>query len=92
LLQRLQLLRIGNLILLDAMNRIKWQSFDFPANVILWGQVFNFSTSISGNSTMFYSLEIQNNKRMYLNSSILIGNSVLQKAETLYLPNWVLQD
>ncbi|KAI3968345.1 hypothetical protein MKW92_052334 [Papaver armeniacum] len=71
--ERLQLLRIGNLVLLDAMDRIKWQSFDFPANVILWGQEFNFSTrltsSISGNSTAFYSFEIQNNRiGLYLNS------------------------
>ncbi|KAI3927118.1 hypothetical protein MKX01_029886 [Papaver californicum] len=71
--ERLQLLRIGNLVLLDATNRIKWQSFEFPTNVILWGQVFDFSTrltsSISGNSTMFYSFEIQNNSiGLYLNS------------------------
>ncbi|KAI3958042.1 hypothetical protein MKW98_020684 [Papaver atlanticum] len=71
--ERLQLLRIGNLVLLDAMDRIKWQSFDFLANVILWGQVLNFSTrltsSISGNSSMFYSFEIQNNRiGLYLNS------------------------
>ncbi|KAI3836650.1 hypothetical protein MKX03_034933 [Papaver bracteatum] len=71
--QGVELLRIGNLVLLDAMDRIKWQSFDFPANIILWGQVFNFSTrltsSVSGNSTMFYSFEIQNNRLgLYLNS------------------------
>ncbi|XP_026388909.1 G-type lectin S-receptor-like serine/threonine-protein kinase SD2-5 isoform X2 [Papaver somniferum] len=71
--ERLQLLRIGNLVLLDAMDRIKWQSFEFPTNVILWGQEFNFSTrltsSVSGNSTMFYSFEIQNNRiGLYLNS------------------------
>ncbi|XP_026457034.1 G-type lectin S-receptor-like serine/threonine-protein kinase At5g35370 isoform X2 [Papaver somniferum] len=40
--ERLQLLHIGNLVLLDVMDRLKWQSFDFPANVILWGK-FKYS-------------------------------------------------
>ncbi|XP_010256967.1 PREDICTED: G-type lectin S-receptor-like serine/threonine-protein kinase SD2-5 [Nelumbo nucifera] len=70
--ERLQLLGTGNLVLADAMNRIKWQSFDFPTDVMLWGQVLNLSTrltSFSGNSSSFYSLEIESNKIvLYLNS------------------------
>ncbi|OVA17239.1 S-locus glycoprotein [Macleaya cordata] len=74
--QRLQLLSTGNLVLMDAMNRIRWQSFEFPTNVILWGQRFNYSTRLTSfpgtNSTMFYSFEIQNNKiALYLNSGRL---------------------
>ncbi|XP_043700789.1 EP1-like glycoprotein 3 [Telopea speciosissima] len=72
--ERLQLLITGNLVLTDAMNNIKWQSFDFPTDVMLWSQVLKASarlTSFSTNSSELnsYSLEVQNNKiALYLNS------------------------
>lgn len=71
-MQRLQILRTGNLVLVDALNRIKWQSFNFPTDVMLWGQRLNVATrltSFPSNSTSFYSLEIKNDKiALYLNS------------------------
>lgn len=74
-MQRLQILKTGNLVLDDALNRIKWQSFNFPTDVMLWGQRLNVATrltSFPSNSTSFYTLEIKNNKiALYLNS----GNS-----------------
>ncbi|KAI8014813.1 Epidermis-specific secreted glycoprotein EP1 [Camellia lanceoleosa] len=39
--QRLNLLRTGNLVLVDDLNMIKWQSFNFPTNIMLWGQRLN---------------------------------------------------
>ncbi|XP_030479754.2 G-type lectin S-receptor-like serine/threonine-protein kinase SD2-5 isoform X3 [Cannabis sativa] len=70
--QRLQILRTGNLVLVDGLNNIKWQSFNFPTDVMLWGQRLNVATrltSFPSNSTSFYSLEIKNNKiGLYLNS------------------------
>ncbi|KAF8402536.1 hypothetical protein HHK36_010621 [Tetracentron sinense] len=73
--ERLQLLGTGNLILSDAMNRVKWQSFNFPADVMLLGQRIDVSTrltSFSGNPTSFYSFEIQKDKiALYLNSGNL---------------------
>ncbi|XP_062094804.1 G-type lectin S-receptor-like serine/threonine-protein kinase SD2-5 [Humulus lupulus] len=70
--ERLQILRTGNLVLVDALNRIKWQSFNFPTDVMLWGQRLNVATrltSFPSNSTSIYSLEIKNNKiALYLNS------------------------
>ncbi|KAJ4979581.1 hypothetical protein NE237_010361 [Protea cynaroides] len=71
--ERLQLLITGNLVLTDAMNNIKWQSFDFPTDVMLWSQVLKASsrlTSFSTNSSGLYSysLEVQNNNiALYLN-------------------------
>ncbi|XP_034693279.1 G-type lectin S-receptor-like serine/threonine-protein kinase SD2-5 [Vitis riparia] len=70
--ERLQLSRTGNLVLVDALNRIKWQSFNFPTDVMLWGQKFDLGTSLTSfasNSDSFYSFEIQPNKiALYLNS------------------------
>ncbi|ESR42780.1 hypothetical protein CICLE_v10011631mg [Citrus x clementina] len=60
--ERLQILRTGNLVLVDVVNRVKWQSFNFPTDVMLWGQRLNVATrltSFPGNSTEFYSFEIQ---------------------------------
>ncbi|XP_065854243.1 G-type lectin S-receptor-like serine/threonine-protein kinase At5g35370 isoform X2 [Euphorbia lathyris] len=69
--QRMQILGTGNLVLLDAFNHIKWQSFNFPTDVILWGQRLNVATLLTSfptNSTAFYSFEIQQNKiGLYLN-------------------------
>lgn len=64
-MQRLEILRTGNLVLVDALNRIKWQSFNFPTDVMLWGQRLNVATrltSFPSNSSVFYSFEIQRNK------------------------------
>ncbi|KAA8517690.1 hypothetical protein F0562_015164 [Nyssa sinensis] len=73
--ERLQLLRTGNLVLVDALNLIKWQSFNFPTNVMLWGQRLDVATHLTSfptNSTSFYSFEIQDNKiALYLNSGKL---------------------
>lgn len=71
-MQRLQILGTGNLVLADALNLIKWQSFNFPTDVILWGQRLNVATrltSFPANSTSHYSLDIEYNKiALYLNS------------------------
>ncbi|PON94395.1 lectin domain containing protein [Trema orientale] len=70
--ERVQILRTGNLVLVDTLNHIKWQSFNFPTDVMLWGQRLNVATrltSFPSNSTSYYSLEIKNNKiALYLNS------------------------
>ncbi|EEF31065.1 G-type lectin S-receptor-like serine/threonine-protein kinase SD2-5 [Ricinus communis] len=70
--ERLQILGSGNLVLVDNLNRIKWQSFNFPTDVMLWGQRLNVATrliSFPMNSSAFYSFEIQRNKiALYLNS------------------------
>lgn len=72
LVQILQILGTGNLVLVDALNFIKWQSFNFPTNVMLWGQRLNVATrltSFPSNSSSFYSFEIQHEKiALYLNS------------------------
>ncbi|XP_072998237.1 EP1-like glycoprotein 4 [Typha latifolia] len=55
----------GNLILADAKNQTKWQTFDNPTDVLLWGQRLNVPaclTSSSTNSSASYSLEIQKDK------------------------------
>ncbi|XP_077236947.1 D-mannose binding lectin protein with Apple-like carbohydrate-binding domain-containing protein [Tasmannia lanceolata] len=71
--EKLQLLRTGNLVLTDAKNHIKWQSFDIPADIMLWSQRLNVPArliSFSGNSSTFFSFEIQHDKiALYLNSS-----------------------
>lgn len=73
-LQRLHLLRTGNLVLVDALNLIKWQSFNFPTDVMLWGQRLSSRTRLtsfisSNNFSIFYSFEIQYDKiALYLNS------------------------
>ncbi|GER55744.1 curculin-like lectin family protein [Striga asiatica] len=69
--KRLLLLRTGNLVLVDESSLIKWQSFNFPTDVMLWGQRLSsrtWLTSFPMNSTLFYSLEIQHDKLvLYLN-------------------------
>ncbi|KAK9289490.1 hypothetical protein L1049_007645 [Liquidambar formosana] len=68
---RLKLLRTGNLVLFDALNRIKWQSFSFPTDVMLWGQRHSVATRLTSftNSSLFFSFEIQPDKIvLYLNS------------------------
>ncbi|KAK6129480.1 hypothetical protein DH2020_036793 [Rehmannia glutinosa] len=70
--KRLILLRTGNLVLVDDFNSIKWQSFNFPTDIMLWGQRLSSQTRLTSfpkvNSTLFYSMEIQNNKiALYLN-------------------------
>lgn len=71
-MQRLQILRTGNLVLVDAQNNIKWQSFNFPTDVMLWGQRLDVATRLTSfprNSTSFYSFEIQHNRvALFLNS------------------------
>ncbi|PSS17681.1 G-type lectin S-receptor-like serine/threonine-protein kinase [Actinidia chinensis var. chinensis] len=73
--QRLHLLRSGNLVLVDAFEQIKWQSFNFPTNIMLWGQRLNVKThltSFPANSTSFFSFEIQQDKiALYLNAGKL---------------------
>ncbi|KAL4272790.1 hypothetical protein GQ457_13G027050 [Hibiscus cannabinus] len=72
---RLQILRTGNLVLVDVLNRIKWQSFNFPTDVMLWGQRLDVSTwltSFPRNSTSFYTFEIRHDRvALYLNSGKL---------------------
>lgn len=67
----------GNLVLVDGLDNIKWQSFNFPGDVMLWGQRLNVATRLtafpilSNVSTFFlyYSLEIEHNKiALYLHS------------------------
>ncbi|GMH10003.1 hypothetical protein Nepgr_011844 [Nepenthes gracilis] len=70
--EKLQLLESGNLVLVDAMARIKWQTFNFPTDVLLQGQRLSVATqltTIPKNTTYFYSFEIQHdNIALYLNS------------------------
>ncbi|KAE8658385.1 transcription factor bHLH61-like [Hibiscus syriacus] len=70
--EMLQILKTGNLVLVDGLNQIKWQSFNFPTNVILWGQRLDVSTRLTSfprNSSSSYTFEIQHNKiALYLNS------------------------
>ena len=72
LVQKLQIMRTGNLVLVDALGRIKWQSFNFPTDVMLWGQRLSVAsrlTSFPSNSTSYYSLEIEPSRiALYLNS------------------------
>lgn len=72
MLQSLQLSNTGNLVLVDELNNIKWQSFHFPTNVMLWGQTLNVGTELTSfptNSSSFYSFEIHREKlALYLNS------------------------
>ncbi|TYH81747.1 hypothetical protein ES332_D02G006500v1 [Gossypium tomentosum] len=73
--ERLQILRTGNLVLLDVLNQIKWQSFNFPTDVMLWGQRLDVSTwltSFPRNTSSFYTFEILYNKvALFLNSGRL---------------------
>ncbi|XP_073158385.1 putative receptor protein kinase ZmPK1 [Henckelia pumila] len=69
--ERLYLLRTGNLVLVDAGNFIKWQTFNFPTDIMLWGQRLSSQTRLTSfptNSTLFYSFEIQDSKiALYIN-------------------------
>ncbi|KAK1284507.1 G-type lectin S-receptor-like serine/threonine-protein kinase SD2-5 [Acorus calamus] len=69
--ERLQLLKTGNLVLMDKESNIKWQTFDHPTDTMLWGQNLHASAKLSSfdeNSTVFYTFEIQHNKlALYLN-------------------------
>ncbi|KAL1804595.1 hypothetical protein ACET3Z_027663 [Daucus carota] len=70
--ERLNLLRTGNLVLVDQLNLVKWQTFNFPTNIMLWGQRLNVQTRLTAfpaNSSSFFSFEIQSDKvALYLNS------------------------
>ncbi|KAL4557791.1 hypothetical protein LXL04_035981 [Taraxacum kok-saghyz] len=71
-IERLQLSNTGNLVLVDKFDMIKWQSFHFPTNVMLWGQTLDVGTKLTSlptNSNSFYSFEIHREKlALYLNS------------------------
>ncbi|KAK9723643.1 hypothetical protein RND81_05G015200 [Saponaria officinalis] len=73
--QKLQLLDNGNLVLLDAQENIKWQTFNFPTNVLLMGQKLSVATHLTSpfltnnNTTSFFSFEIHYDKlALYFNS------------------------
>ncbi|KGN58704.1 PAN domain-containing protein At5g03700 [Cucumis sativus] len=70
--ERLRISRNGNLALVDAIEGIKWQSFNFPTDVMVLGQSLNVKTHLTSfppNSTFFYSFEIQTQRiALYLNS------------------------
>ncbi|XP_056172790.1 PAN domain-containing protein At5g03700 isoform X2 [Syzygium oleosum] len=69
--QAVEIQGTGNLVLVDASDRIKWQSFNFPTDVMLWGQRLSGATRLTSypaNSTSFYSFEIEQAKvALYLN-------------------------
>ncbi|XP_022933279.1 EP1-like glycoprotein 4 [Cucurbita moschata] len=71
--EKLRILRSGNLALVDALDGVKWQSFNFPTDVLLLGQSLNVATHLTSfppNSTSFYSFEIQAQKlALFLNSA-----------------------
>ncbi|XP_045796254.1 PAN domain-containing protein At5g03700-like [Trifolium pratense] len=73
--KRLQIQNTGNLVLMDEFNNVKWQSFNFPTDVILRGQQLDVATRLTSsriNSSIFYSFEIENNKvALYVNSGKL---------------------
>ncbi|KAK7395007.1 hypothetical protein VNO78_15548 [Psophocarpus tetragonolobus] len=74
--QRLEMHRTGNLVLVDALNNIKWQSFNFPTDVMLRGQQLDVATQLtssqSNSSLFYYSFEIEDKKvALYLNSGKL---------------------
>ncbi|KAL8152964.1 hypothetical protein V2J09_010724 [Rumex salicifolius] len=74
--QRLRLLETGNMVLVDSGESIKWQTFNFPTDVLLVGQRLSVATHLTSypaisSSSWFYSLEIQHDKLgLYLNSGI----------------------
>ncbi|XP_028808630.1 EP1-like glycoprotein 3 [Neltuma alba] len=73
--ERLKILRTGNLVLMDSLNKTKWQSFNFPTDVMLWGQRLNVATRLTSsqdNSSFVYSFEIDYNRvALYLNTDKL---------------------
>lgn len=70
--QRLNLLKTGNLVLVDELDLIKWQTFNFPTDVMVWGQRLDVETRLTAfvnNSNSFYSFEILRDKiALYFNS------------------------
>lgn len=62
-------------MLVDSMNNLKWQSFNFPTDVMLWGQRLDVATrltSFQSNSSFFYSFEIESKGiTLYLNTGKL---------------------
>lgn len=56
--EKLQLLDSGNLVLVDGQEKIKWQTFNFPTNILLLGQRLSVVTTTAatsiptGNSTL----------------------------------------
>ncbi|CAN6463303.1 unnamed protein product [Victoria cruziana] len=73
--KKLQLRRNGNLVLLNQVNHIKWQSFSFPADILLWGQTLQRSTRLLSpfdTMTLYYSLEVEETRvALFLNSGHL---------------------
>ncbi|CAO2839216.1 unnamed protein product [Amaranthus hypochondriacus] len=73
--EKLQLLDTGNLVLVDEKQNIKWQTFNFPTNILLMGQRLSVATHLTSfhsnnNTTLFFSFEIQHDKvALYLNSA-----------------------
>ncbi|CAI9103421.1 OLC1v1001893C1 [Oldenlandia corymbosa var. corymbosa] len=63
--QRLHLLRSGNLVLVDSQNSIKWQTFNFPTDIMLWGQRLSSRTRL----TSFIITTTTNNSDNKNNSS-----------------------
>ncbi|KAJ0985462.1 hypothetical protein J5N97_003818 [Dioscorea zingiberensis] len=53
--QRLLLEKTGNLVLMDAKNYTKWQSFDYPTDTMLRGQQLNAPFSLT---CLNYSFEV----------------------------------
>ncbi|KAJ0520706.1 putative non-specific serine/threonine protein kinase [Helianthus annuus] len=71
-IKRLNLSDYGNLVLVDEFNVIKWQSFHFPTNVMLYGQRLSAGTKLTSPSKISnssYSFEIHQQKlALYFNS------------------------
>ncbi|XP_010503864.1 PREDICTED: G-type lectin S-receptor-like serine/threonine-protein kinase At5g24080 [Camelina sativa] len=69
--ERLEIQSTGNLVLHDAKNLIKWQSFNFPTDVMLSGQRLDVATQLTSfpnDSTLFYSFEVLRDKiALFLN-------------------------
>ncbi|KFK34414.1 hypothetical protein AALP_AA5G141500 [Arabis alpina] len=69
--ERFEIQSTGNLVLVDAMNMIKWQSFNFPTDVMLSGQRLDVATQLTSfpkDSTLFYSFEVLRDKiALFLN-------------------------
>ncbi|CAA7019286.1 unnamed protein product [Microthlaspi erraticum] len=69
--EKLEIQSTGNLVLIDAMNLIKWQSFNFPTDVMLSGQRLDVATQLTSfpkDSNLFYSFEVLRDKiALFLN-------------------------